>query len=692
MFTFVTYKRQEFAVPDIIKDLQSNRFEIQVVTEDLTEFADPVFLDFAVEFLFRIKAFHSLLNKIIYTIELAETYEVTDWCAGGDITQRFDTDAGTLQVPPAIIPDLPSDINDCSRLDPTSLGYKDDDIVLRLRKLANLPEEHATWKALDARADQPSGGTRLGLMSEAPGRTECKFNQHGQDRIVGPRVELRTTEYGPTPNAGMVAAGFASSQDVSPVQDADNGTFDETGGAASSNNDSSPYGSFTREYTDVRESHCELDGVTDYCYKGRVDDELLYRPTLVDNERVVCKPCSIDLGTGVYYLYPTYSVMVVKGVQKPALNSLTSHSIFSGGASEGNQTQHLVGIQGEYLTAPYDQRLEKDSHLARLYRDYDQPQDYTLHFTNRVKQIGDDQQNNLALQRPGLNIQKPTLHLPGCRFPRINALKEDFYHPTWEARPWDDDFSTHCGPKFICGDNEPSFLNCVKVIGEDGNEYLSYDSQPFQALGNGFVPDIPSLGDHTLGTDATFDTSDVIHRVFMKDATGHEAIELDGVCDYDTSVAEDGTIAVSSPLFTSHNECNTGEIVDFADGYACESGDKAYSPVDIGQGGLYDDVFDAIGVPSINGTDAPSTLLIFLGSGILEEDGLRLDCGCLLVECGGTEDGDTICSSDDFLDDDGLYDWQCDHLQITQIMKNVEPMGACSIQLDGTIPSLLELA
>jgi hypothetical protein len=693
VFAFVTYKRQEFIVPDVIAHLQSNRFEIQVVTEDLTEFADPVFLDFAVEFLFRVKAFHSLLNKIIYSIELTETYEVTDWCVGGDVTQRYDTDAGTLQVPPAIIPDIPVDINDCSRLDPASLGYKDEDIVLRLRKLANLPEEHATWKALDARADQPAGGTRLGLMDAAPGRTECKFNHRGQDRIVGERVELRTTEYGPSPNTGMMAAGFGSNPDTSPVDEANNGTFDKTGGAASSNSDSSLYGSFTREYTDIREPHCELDEITDYCYKGRVDSELLYRPTLVDNENVVCKPCSIDLGTGVYYLYPTYSVMVVKGVAKPCPGSLTEYSVFSGGAPGGNQTHHLTGIQGEYLTAPYDQPLAKDSHLARLYRDYDQPQDYTLHFTRRIKQPSDDQRHELALQRPSLNIQKPTLHFPGCRFPRINAIESDFYHPIWEARPYDDDFSTYCGPQFICGNAEPTFLNCQLVVGEDGNEYMVFDNQPFQILGNGLVPDIPSLGDHTLGTDALFETADVIHAVYMKEADGHEAIELDGVCDYGTSVSEDDTIVVDSPLFTSHNECNTGEIIDFADGYACESGEKVYTPVDIGQGGLYDEVFEAIGVPSQNGTDAPSTLLIFLGSGILNENGLRLDCGCLLVDCGGTEtEGDTICSADDFLDEDGFYDWHCDHLQVTQIMKNVEPMGACSIQLDGTIPSLLELA
>jgi hypothetical protein len=690
VFTFVTYKRQEFLVPDIIKDLQSNRFEVQVVTEDLTEFADPVFLDFAVEFLFRVKAFHSLLNKIIYSVELNETYEVTDWCVGGNITQRFDIDAGTLQVPPAIIPEIPSDINDCTRLDPVSLGYKDEDITLRLRKLANLPEEHAVWKALDARADQPPGDTRLALMDAVPDRSECKFNHRGQDRIVGDRVERRTTEYGPSPNAGMMAAGFSSNLDTSPLDNAENGAFDKTSGIASSNNDSSTYGSFTREYTDIRESHCELDGITDYCYKGRVDDELLYRPTLVDGENVVCKPCSIDLGTGVYYLYPTQSVALVRGVKKPARNSSTRHSVFSGGATEGNQARHLMGIQGTYLAAPYDQQLQKDSHLARLYRDYGQPQDYTLHFSNRIGQPPEDQQYNLALQRPSLNIQKPTLHLPGCRFPRINALRDDFYHPTWEARPWDDDFSTYCGPHSACGSIEPTFLNCVMIVGEDGNEYLSFDSQPFQCLGNNIVPDIQSLGDHTLSTDASFETTSVIHKVYMGGANGHEAIELDGVCDYDTSVEND-TIIVDDPIFSSHNECNTGELIDFADGYACESGEKTYTPIDIGQG-IFDEVFEALGLPSSTGTDAPSALLIFLGSGILHESCLRLDCGCLLVDCDGTSEGSAICSADIFLNDDGFYDWQIDHLQIVRTMKNVETIGVCSTRLDGTIPSLLELA
>lgn len=694
VFSFATYKRQEFVVPDVLVDLQSNRFDIQVVTEDLTEFADPIFLEFAIEFLFRLKAFHSLLNKIIYSVELTETYEVTDWCAGGNITQRFDTDAGSLQVPPAIIPNLPTDINDCSRLDPKSLGYKSEDITLRLRKLANLPEEHASWELLDARSDQPVGSSRLAPMDEAPGREKCKYTHRGQDRIVGERVELRTTQIGPSPNSGSMVAGFGSNPKVSPVETADSGGFSTSGPEVSSNNDSSGFGSFTREYADIRQPHCELDGATDYCYKGRVDDELLYRPTVVNNETIVCKPCSIDLGVGTYYLFPTNSVMVVKGVKKPCPDSLTEYSQFSGQASGGNQRQHLNSTQNPYLTAPYDRPLEKNSHLARLLRDYDQPTEETLHFTNRIGEPNGDQRFNLAIQRPSLNIQKPTLHLPGCRFARISALVDDFYHPEWDARPWDDDFSTHCGPKLICGTNEPSFLNCTKIVGSDDNEYLSYDEQPFQVLGNNLIPDIPSLGDHTLGTDALFDESDVIHKVYMKDADAKEAIAFDGVCDYDTSVPENGIIEIENPLFNSHNTCNTGNLLDFADGYACESGNLPYVSEDIGHGGLYDEVFKALGLPSISGTGAPDTLLVFLNSGILVEAGLRLDCGCLLVECEEGTDfvGSTICSADDFIDQDGFYDWECDHIQVDRIMKFEEAMGACSIQLDGTIPCLLELA
>ena len=86
-----------------------------------------------------------------------------------------------------------------------------------------------------------------------------------------------------------------------------------------------------------------------------------------------------------------------------------------------------------------------------------------------------------------------------------------------------------------------------------------------------------------------------------------------------------------------------------------------------------------------------STLLVLLGSGILDGDGLRLDCGCLLVDCDSTDEGNVICSSDAFIDSDGEFDWDCDHLQLDLRLLEEEKIGVCSIQLDATIPSLLEI-
>lgn len=705
VFCFATYKRQEIIVPDVLKDLQSNRFAIQVVQEDLAEFASSEVLDFVIEFLYKIKAFHSLLEKILLSVDLNETYEVTNWCVGGDYTQRYDTDAGRLQVPPAIIPNVPSDINDCSLLDPKNLGYKDSDILLRLRKLSTLPEEYQAWKSLDDRSDQAQGGERIAPNAPGEDRTGCKYTYQGQDLIkVQERDEAKESEIGPSPNASSMVAGFKANPKVSPIDDATAGQFPSTGGEASSNSDSSTYGLFTREYTEQFDPSCLENlgdrAIDDYCFKGRVDDETLYRQAVINSELFHSKPCSIDLGLGLYYLYPTFSQMIVKGVKERCPGSLTPYPIFSGGAKSGTIQQHLNSIQREYLTWNYDTALTDDSLLGRLLRDYDVPTPQTLHYTNRIVEVNTDQQYNLAIQRPSLNIEKTNLHFPGCRFVNLNALLQDFYHPTWRAKPWDDDFSTYCGPKDICGDNEPSFLNCTIEIGTDGNEYLVYDDQPFQALGNGLVPDITNLGDHTLGTDANYSENDAIHAVYMKDAELKDVIEFEGVCAYDSSIETllygEGILEVANPLFESHStDCGTG-IFDYADGYACFFGLHNYTTQDIGRG-IYDSLLADLGMPSISPTFEPQ-VLINLGSGILDDNqiNLRIDCGCLVYDC-QTENtapaDDTICSANDFYDSQAeQYDWNTDHLSVTSVLKSVESLDVSSIPLDGTIPSLFELS
>ena len=272
--------------------------------------------------MYRLKAFHSLLNKVISRIGLNETYEVTDLCVGGDVAQRYDTDIGMLQVPPAIIPEIPGDINDCTKLDANSLGYKPEDIALRLRKLTNMPEEHAAWKAFDDRDSQQPSTERLGLAQPADGRDTCKFTHLGQDRITtDARINTKTTQFGPSPAAIHGAAGFFSNSNLSPNDTIINGDFNTTGPDTSSNSDSGIYGSFTREYTEIGTSFCELDQQTDYCYKGRVDDELLHRSAVVGKEWWQCKPCSIGMGVGVYWTYPSISVMVSPGSESASPKS-----------------------------------------------------------------------------------------------------------------------------------------------------------------------------------------------------------------------------------------------------------------------------------------------------------------------------------------------------------------------------------
>lgn len=682
IYAFATYKRQEFIVPDIIANLQSNRFDITVATENLQSFADPPTLEFAIEFLYKLKAFHSLLNVIRQRIELTETYEVTDLCVGGDITQRYDTDIGVMQVPPAIIPNIEAASNPCTA-DPKSLGYKDSDLLLRMRKLTNLEEEVAAAAALDNRTPT-TGDTRVApLVSE---RSTFKYNQYAQDRVVSPRIEAVTTQCYPGPNANN-AAGCTTNTEIAPHTIAQNGQY-ASGLVGTTNNDSSAYGSFTREYAMVRQPWPVPDDRTDYCYKGRVGDELLYMPVLSTSEYYHQNPCNIRMGTGVYYTYPAYAVKIGPGNINRTPGSLSRQASYSGRSVAVGIRYYLTDQQKEYLDVSYATPLpvKNNSFLGRLYRDYSTPPSETLHFTNRRFAISNDQRQQLALMRPSLQIEKSTMHLPGCRFPRLNALDSDFTHPTYLARPWDDPYSTYCGQS--CA-GEPTFLHAF-MIASGGNETLSFDSVPYSVVGNSLTPDIPSLGDHSLGTGALFDSADVVHRVYMSGAGDNPAVELDQVCDYDTNVV-DGIIAVDDPLFHSHGECSSS-ISDFADGYACVSGYQSASAYDLDRSGLNTDLLSGLGVP----LGAPSTYLIALGSGIRHERAFRLDCGCLVVGCGtsGTADAESssICTTGAFYDRDGNLDVDSDHLEVDLRLIADESFGVCGIRLDGQIPTLLEVS
>ncbi len=696
LFAFATYKKVEYLVPDILKNLQSNKFDIQVLSPDLKEYADPITLDFAIEFVYKLKAFHSLLNVVRTKMEMVENYEVTDLSIGGDYDQRYDTDIGRLQVPPAIIPNIPATITDCALLDARNLGYKLDDEDLRSKKLTILLEEYEAWKKLDNRDTTANQEYRLPTPQPISSRLAALFNYRGQDRITTEsRVELRNTEYGPSPdtNSHSEPSLKYGINNVLPL----NGTFSGTDPNTTINADGQGYGPYDREYTKQRTGWTSLDGVTDYKYKGRVDDELLHQTSVSQSEIYHSKGCSFGLGIGTYYAYPTIATINVQGTAKPAINSLSDKMTFTGGSPLFGITYHKTGIQRPYLNADYNipPSMLSNSFLGRLYRNYDTPSGETIHYSDRIDEKYVDQRYQLALQRPSLNIDKPDLHLPGCRFPLLHALKEDFISNEYTARPWDDIHSTWCGSgNKSCGGAIPKYLNFHMLTLINGDQQLTYDSVAYKVLGNNLTPDIPSLGDHTLMTDSNFSDIDVIHKVYMRDATANPAVTFDQVCDYDTFVT-DGAISTDQPIFRSYNPSanSDGSFNDYADGYPCVSGYLPYMNANLDRSDNYEDVLIGLGL-TVNGTHSPTTYLFTLGSGIHENYGYRLDCGCSIF--GMTDNttagdiDDTICSSSVYKDENGEYDWEHDHLRIAANIMLYETTDVKSIALDGAIGSLLE--
>lgn len=703
VYAFAAYKRQAIIVPAELADLQSNRFDIQILRRNDNSVIRSDILDFIIDFIHRLKAFHSLLNVVRYNVDLDESYLVTDHCLGGDVSQRFDTDAGRQQVPPAIIPGIPGE--NCFSFSAEGLGYKETDLVYRKRVISGLLAEFVAWQALDGRTAE--NNELLRLMVVAANDASCQFNRLGQDRVTGERDQVRDFEIGPSPNAGQNSFASELNLELSPTDDVVSGIFPISGPEPNSNNDSSPFGNQLKEHDITQQTHCELDGQTDYCFKGRVSDELLIRPTLQFSEIEHCKPCGISLGVGVYWSSPVPSVRVIDGVHRPMSGSLTPRSTYSGGAKNIGEIGYLRELsQAVHLSLDYNKPLPafSNSLLGRLLRGYDQPQTESLHFSNRPFLENLDQARFLAIQRPNLDVQLLFMHFPGARFPTMNKLQDDYISDIWGARPWDPPYSEDTP----CCMGSPTWLNARLVIGTNGDEQLVFDSAPFTVFGNGLEPDISSLGGHVV--PSFLDPEDIIHKIFSNLALGHPAIELENICP---CIDPTGLLEIEAPCFNSASELASGGFIDFCDGYACESGFFIHSGTDLGRNGLFEELFEALGVPGVNfgqsGGTSPIELLFRLGSGIKVEFGIRLDCGCSLVSPGGSVTGLTgsgssagssagtgqviglPCQSNLFVDQDGNRDFSCDHLHILSALVADEEFGVCSYRLDGSIPSLMEI-
>jgi hypothetical protein len=261
----------------------------------------------------------------------------------------------------------------------------------------------------------------------------------------------------------------------------------------------------------------------------------------------------------------------------------------------------------------------------------------------------------------------------------LGALSNDFEHPVWRAKPWDDLHSNYCGSA-IC--YQPDLLHATLAEGTNGNHILVYDDEPYRVLGNAVIPDQTNLEDPTIPPNQTFATEDVVHSVFSSADHGLPAVSLEATerCEQESSystaegmITADGYITIARPRFSSAGQCGTG-YVDFCDGYASSTGLLMLTWQDLDRNGITFEV------------PATSTFYLFsLNSGIRLGSGFRLDCGCLLNSCGsGGTSGN-------------VYQLPCvgneppDQADCEANLLCPESLDCCSLLLDGSIPSLAEL-
>ena len=243
LIIFATYTYDKVIVSDDFKDLQSNRFDIEILEKASGKHVDSLTLDFLLEFVFKLKAFHSLLRKIKFTLTNVDVYNVSNYCAGFDITQRPGTTAGDLQIPP---PSTDEPVEGCVEQTSTlSTELKD----LRAEILTGLENEFQAWKSLDDTHVVENRTTLDGLSNvdipPDPTRTDCQFTERGQDKKETLDIDLDHT-------------------------------------------------------ADTRETICGTPD-KDYCYVGRVNGELEILNNLSLEDKKLCKICTLNFGIGYYF-------------------------------------------------------------------------------------------------------------------------------------------------------------------------------------------------------------------------------------------------------------------------------------------------------------------------------------------------------------------------------------------------------
>lgn len=634
IYIFAIYKTQNIIPIEELLDKRSNYFDIRLASAIDDSLPTNIILDYALDFLFRIKAFHSLLHRIFTTININDVYLVGDYCYGPGLSRKSDTNIGQQQVPPAIMPTNSS--GDCIEQDATLLGYKESDIIYRNNMTTGLIEEWSIYTTYDTREYQYS--ILFNMLPQYPNhnRSIGIYNEYGQDAFVNSYNVMHTFS--------IETPGHYANQNIGLI---DVEYFDYNDTYFKINNRNTGF-----RHNDILYHNTQYDPAPDLsvrepiCFKGRVNDELSVNAHIPFDELYSSNSCTTTMGIGAFFTTPRRSMIIKSGAVNRLNGSMSSTPIISSFRATSGELfdDNWNNIHSNIALNP-----------VRIIGNCD----VVLHYWNRPESL-DASWNSAALQVPSLDIQKTDMHFPGTRFISMSDYNGDFISDVYELRPWDQN---------ICDKT----LNPIINIGTDGNEYLTFDHAPFRFSGNGVDSDLPKMG---LPTFSTINQNQVVHSIYSEFADIEDdtlcmlssgIINMNGIIEI-TDLNEEGGVTIDDAIFKSVSNCN-GVLIDYADGYPCVTGVLNITP------DIDSPYFTAMALP-------PSQYLFTLGSGIKDGSvGLRLDCGCLKTPCDLTNQENNNC---DIIKEP-------DRFEPESRLVFFETIGSCNRLMDGSITTMFEL-
>lgn len=578
IYVFVIYKTQKIIIADPnYEEKRSNFFDIRVNSRNDTLSPTSLVLDYALEFLYRVKALHSLLRHIFIESNSCEVYLVTDYCYGPGLSVSSDSDIGQQQVPPAITP-IDND-SKCDEQDARLLGYKESDISYRTKITAGLIEEWNSYLSYDNRLKE---GGILNMLPQIPelARIVGTYNGYGQDTFINTFEQYSAF--------GIIEPFHLANQHIytstSEIYDYNTNLI----GIENRCTELRQTGELL--YDGPYQPVNNLSVREPICFKGRVSGDLYINQSIVSEEQVLLSDCVNHMGHGANFTTPKRSIIVRAGSENRLLGSQSPKPIISTNLPESG-IDFEDFLMNDYDLVGYDPiRLSGDS-------------DEVLHYWDRQEHV-DSTWHSAANNVPNYGIQRTNMHFPGTRFISMAKFQGTFVDPVYTKRPWDLD---------VC-DN---VLNARLVKGVDNNEYLVFDQTPYTFTSTTGTPDIPAMGSPISSSIAP---TDVVHAIYSQYADGLTP----GLCPYDTTIDSDGIKNVNVALFKSASLCGTGDLRDYADGYPCVTGILTFT-ID------FDSDYDFFTGATSGIT---SQFLFLLMSGIVDGSfGIRLDCDCTITPC-----------------------------------------------------------